>query len=76
MGVYSVYSQTHPLFRDMEGPPYEEREAALLNFTWFLLLSTERCELNIVIRLGVCPYYRGRLKLLLGTFQNVFEVFI
>ena len=42
MGVYSVYTQTHPLFRDMEGPPYQEKEAALLNFTWFLLLSTER----------------------------------
>jgi hypothetical protein len=40
MGVFSVYTQNHPAFRDMPHPPY--KNAALLNFTWFLLLSTER----------------------------------
>ncbi len=46
MGVYSVYTQTHSVFRLMEGPPYEDKEATLLNFTWFLLLSTERLAME------------------------------
>lgn len=42
MGIFSTYTQTHPAFRNLEGPPYQD--VPLLNFIWFLLLSTERYD--------------------------------
>ena len=40
MGVFNVYTQTHPTFRNEAGPPY--KEYPLVNFIWFLLLASEK----------------------------------